>query len=91
VSASITTNYRDGIRVIQPLVSVSRFGSRAIVTGLPSPDEENYWINEEDSPVSTDEGLLTIIDDIIFYWEDDGGGLVCDDLGSTVELLHINN
>lgn len=89
--ANIVTNYLDGIRRFSPLVSRPRIAGGTANTGLPTPDVDNYWVNEEGEPVCTDEGLLTVIDDIIFYWEDGEGGLVCDDLGSTVELLHINN
>lgn len=90
--ARITFNYRSGLKVRAALGMPPLISARFIVgVGTPSPDVENYWIDDSDSPVCTDLGELTIIDDVIFYWEGPDGDLVCDDAGETVELLHINN
>ncbi len=88
----ITFNYRSGIALLPALGSRPLISSRYITTGgVPSPDVENYWIDDSGSPVCTDTGELTVIDDVIFYWEGPDGDLVCDDTGEVVELLHINN
>ena len=94
MSLRISFNYRAGIRVGAFGASglSRRISSRYIEnTGTPNADVQNYWVNDAGSEVVTDDGQLTVIDDVIFYWSADDGSLVCDDAGQTVELLHINN
>lgn len=57
--------------------------------GLPVADEVNYWVDDTNSIVITDEGRLATIPDIIFYWANDAGEDVCDDLGITTSLLNV--